>query len=180
MRCSLAARKSIQTLCDADGIPLKRTWSLRSLMAEQPRVELSAAQFRHLHKLSGLTVPDMSAPESVRLKQELEEMLRLVEAVKTCPLLHDSKAVAKSSQQVPDGRVWPAGRGMQVALDWDPVTWGQTAAKHRPQQQQQPEDSPAGNNATESDNILLKLAKKSREGYFVAASPRSSNAQDLG
>ncbi|KAF5393662.1 hypothetical protein D9757_000290 [Collybiopsis confluens] len=67
---------------DSEGLPVRPVWSVNELLSSYPKPELSSETFKHLHKLSALIPPDEHTPEFGELKKELEELVRLVEAVK--------------------------------------------------------------------------------------------------
>ncbi|KAF5369764.1 hypothetical protein D9758_001330 [Tetrapyrgos nigripes] len=68
--------------CDAQGIPTRPTWSVNELLSSYPTPKLSSTTFRHLHDLAALIPPEEGTLEHKKTKHELEEMIRLVEAVK--------------------------------------------------------------------------------------------------
>ncbi|KAJ3743374.1 hypothetical protein DFH05DRAFT_1202492 [Lentinula detonsa] len=67
---------------DSLGLPLKPLWSVNALLSSYPKPELSASTFKSLHELSALIPPEEGTPEYTKLKRELEELVKLVEAVK--------------------------------------------------------------------------------------------------
>ncbi|KAE9405944.1 hypothetical protein BT96DRAFT_1015205 [Gymnopus androsaceus JB14] len=67
---------------DSFGLPTKPIWSVNELLSSYPKPELSASTFKRLHELSALIPPEEGTPEYEKLKRELEELVRLVEAVK--------------------------------------------------------------------------------------------------
>ncbi|KAJ4472169.1 hypothetical protein J3R30DRAFT_1044184 [Lentinula aciculospora] len=67
---------------DSFGLPTKPLWSVNALLSSYPEPELSASTFKLLHELSALTPPEEGTPQYVGLKRELEELIRLVEAVR--------------------------------------------------------------------------------------------------
>jgi Asp-tRNA(Asn)/Glu-tRNA(Gln) amidotransferase C subunit len=67
---------------DAYGIPVRPTWSVNELLSSYPTPTLSSATLTRLHELSALIPPDEGTPEHATLKQEMEDLIRLVEAVK--------------------------------------------------------------------------------------------------
>ncbi|KAG8218820.1 hypothetical protein J3R82DRAFT_4498 [Butyriboletus roseoflavus] len=71
-----------QVATDACAIPMKPTWSLKELMSSYPSPSLSAVTFRRLHELSALIPPTQGTLEYDTTKKELDELVRLVEAVK--------------------------------------------------------------------------------------------------
>ncbi|KAJ6539053.1 hypothetical protein B0H19DRAFT_1176903 [Mycena capillaripes] len=67
---------------DACGIPRRPTWSVNELLSSYPVPSLAPHTLKHLHDLSALVPPEEGTPEHGRLKTGLEELIRLVEAVK--------------------------------------------------------------------------------------------------
>ncbi|ESK88026.1 hypothetical protein Moror_10797 [Moniliophthora roreri MCA 2997] len=67
---------------DAYGIPAMPTWSVNDLLASYPKPTLSSSTLTKLHDLAALSPPEEGSQEHKRLKGELEELIRLVEAVK--------------------------------------------------------------------------------------------------
>ncbi|KAN0097281.1 hypothetical protein V8E55_001727 [Tylopilus felleus] len=96
---------------DACGIPLKPTWSLRQLLSSYPSPSLSPATFHRLHELSALIPPTQGTPEYDARKRELDELVKLVEAVK----LVDVGRPTDSS--IPDGRVWAEDTGLPMTKE---------------------------------------------------------------
>ncbi|KAI6004029.1 hypothetical protein EDD15DRAFT_2222087 [Pisolithus albus] len=101
---------------DACAIPLNPTWSVNELLSSYPTPTLSSATFRRLHELSALIPPAEGTAELEEMKMELEELVRLVEAVKLVKL-DDPPGDA-----IADGRIWAEGRG--IPLDNDSSTDG--------------------------------------------------------
>ncbi|KAF7331885.1 hypothetical protein MKEN_00068700 [Mycena kentingensis (nom. inval.)] len=58
------------------------SWSVHQLLASYPRPSLPPPALKRLHDLSALVPPEQDTPEYLKLKTELEELIRLVEAVK--------------------------------------------------------------------------------------------------
>ncbi|KAI6164982.1 hypothetical protein EDD17DRAFT_1473686 [Pisolithus thermaeus] len=96
---------------DAYGIPLNPTWSVNELLSSYPMPILSSTTFRRLHELSALIPPAKGTREFDEMKRELEELVRLVEAVKLVKL-EDCPGNA-----IADGRIWAEGKG--IPLDYD-------------------------------------------------------------
>ncbi|KAJ7499218.1 hypothetical protein FB451DRAFT_1204674 [Mycena latifolia] len=86
--CRLVARRVFSTLpkpgveTDSSGIPLRPAWSVNELLSSYPTPSLAPHALRRLHELSALLPPEENTPEYDRLKAGLEELIRLVEAVK--------------------------------------------------------------------------------------------------
>ncbi|KAJ6516195.1 hypothetical protein C8R45DRAFT_1049610 [Mycena sanguinolenta] len=83
-----AARRVFSTLpkgaldTDSSGIPRRSTWSVNELLSSYPAPSLAPQTLKHLHDLSALVPPEEGTTEYRKLKTELEELIRLVEAVK--------------------------------------------------------------------------------------------------
>ena len=108
-RC-LLRHKSTLAEVDQTGIPLKPTWSVNELLSSYPRPTISPSTLKRLHELSALIPPSEGTPEHAKLTMEMEELVKLVEAVK----LVDISGVSEEGS-VPDGRIWASGEG--VTLD---------------------------------------------------------------
>ncbi|KAJ7047651.1 hypothetical protein C8F04DRAFT_935929 [Mycena alexandri] len=67
---------------DSCGIPRRPTWSVNELLSSYPVPSLAPHTLKHLHDLSALIPPEENTPEYEKLKTGLEELIRLVEAVK--------------------------------------------------------------------------------------------------
>jgi hypothetical protein len=88
------------------GIPLKPTWSVDKLLESCPAPTISPATFKRLHELSALVPPEPGTPEYGNLKEELEDLIKLVEAVRLVKF-DDEGGVS-------DGRVWAEGAGIPL------------------------------------------------------------------
>ncbi|KAH9894393.1 hypothetical protein C8Q73DRAFT_790938 [Cubamyces lactineus] len=100
--------KSTLTEVDASGIPLKPTWSVNELLSSYPRPTITPAMLKRLHELSALLPPEEGTLEHTKLTEEVEDLVKLVEAVK----LVDVGEVAEDG--VPDGRIWAKGEGINL------------------------------------------------------------------
>ena len=107
-RMSRALIQTRQVGTDACGIPLRPTWSLRELLSSYPSPSLSPVTFQRLHELSALIPPTEGTPEYDTTKEELDELVRLVEAVK---LVNVDRPMDSS---IPDGRVCADGIGIPL------------------------------------------------------------------
>lgn len=83
---------------DDTGIPLQPTWSVDELLASYLKPTISPETLSRLHRLSALVPPAEGTPEHARLTHELEELVKLVEAVRL------AKA-PETADEIPDGRV---------------------------------------------------------------------------
>ncbi|KAG1815274.1 hypothetical protein EV424DRAFT_1111105 [Suillus variegatus] len=104
------SRATVET--DKYGIPLTPTWSVQELLSSYPAPSISPATFKRLHELSALLPPEEGTPEYVKLKHELEELIKLVEATKLI------KVEETGNAGIPDGRVIAEGSG--IPLDRTP------------------------------------------------------------
>jgi Asp-tRNA(Asn)/Glu-tRNA(Gln) amidotransferase C subunit len=91
---------------DSCGIPLKPTWSVNELLESYPKPAISPATFKRLHELSALIPPEQGTAEHDNLKEELEDLIKLVEAVRLVKFDEEGG--------VPDGRVWADGAGIPL------------------------------------------------------------------
>ena len=137
-------RPSLPT--DELGLPLSPPWSVHALINSYKSPALSNAALTHLHDLAALIPPAEGTPRFEELKRELEDLLRLVEAVRVAP------DETKSLEGPPDGRVWPNGRGIVL----------EDAGK------QQGESS----RAPPSGRELLEHAERSMDGFYLVDSTR--------
>lgn len=104
------SRATVET--DTYGIPLRPTWSVQELLSSYPAPSISPATFKRLHELSALLPPEEGTPEYVKLKHELEELIKLVEATKLI------KLEKTDNIGIPDGRIIEEGSG--IPLDKTP------------------------------------------------------------
>jgi len=81
---------------DSCGIPTKPTWSVKDLLSSYPSPRLSNKTFKKLHELSALVPLEEGTLDHENVKHDLEEMIRLVEAVK----LVDTKGVTLEGRGV--------------------------------------------------------------------------------
>ncbi|RDB23177.1 hypothetical protein Hypma_009655 [Hypsizygus marmoreus] len=86
---------SVKHETDDCGIPLRPTWSVNQLLSSYPKPTLSSTTLIRLHELSALIPPAEGTPEHAKLKGEMEEFIRLVEAVK----LVDTEGVRPTSHR---------------------------------------------------------------------------------
>ncbi|KAI0824658.1 hypothetical protein BC628DRAFT_1321961 [Trametes gibbosa] len=105
-------RKTALAEVDATGIPLKASWSVNKLLSSYPRPTVSSDTLKRLHELSALIPPEEGTPAHTKLTQEIEDLVKLVEAVK---LVDVGQLPEDSEHAVPDGRIWAEGTG--IVLD---------------------------------------------------------------
>ncbi|KAJ7367997.1 hypothetical protein DFH08DRAFT_676993 [Mycena albidolilacea] len=89
-------RRIVET--DSCGIPRRPTWSVNELLSSYPAPSLAPETLKHLHNLSALVPPEEGTSEYGKLKAELEELIRLVEAVK----MVDTEDVSAFERNDPD------------------------------------------------------------------------------
>jgi Asp-tRNA(Asn)/Glu-tRNA(Gln) amidotransferase C subunit len=81
----------------ADAIPSKPTWSVRELIDSMPEPKLEHETLQKLHDLSALHLPPRDSAEYKTLKKDMENLVRLVDAVRVAdfenagPVLDDSQ-----------------------------------------------------------------------------------------
>jgi hypothetical protein len=143
---SIQSKPAPKIETDSCGIPLKPTWSVHDLLSSYPNPTITPATFRRLHELSALIPPEEGTPEYESLKWELEELIRLVEAVK----LVDVSGV--DGECVPDGRIWAEGAGWSLEAETN------------------------GEDACASGPALLRHASETSNGMYVVDADRRSNS----
>ncbi|KAF8974668.1 hypothetical protein BDZ97DRAFT_1911830 [Flammula alnicola] len=67
---------------DFCGIPVRPTWSVNQLLSSYPSPKLSPTTINRLYELSALIPPKEGTPQYKAVAKDLEEMVRLVEAVR--------------------------------------------------------------------------------------------------
>ena len=124
---SSQVRPGIET--DSCGIPVRPTWSVNELISSYPSPTLSPATLKHLHALSALIPPEEGTPEHETLKRELEDLVKLVEAVKLVNVEEGSQ-----NSKVNDGRIWAQGTGIPLSeedtKDEGGMTRGRALLRH--------------------------------------------------
>jgi Asp-tRNA(Asn)/Glu-tRNA(Gln) amidotransferase C subunit len=148
----LAAPRRLQSTTkpfpvDDLGIPLKPTWSVDELLSSYPSPTISHETFTRLHKLSALIPPEKNSPEYQKNKDELEELVKLVEAVR---MAEPGELDASDSSEIPDGRIWSQDVGVTLDVDVRP-------------------------DAKAKDYDILKHASRTEDGYFVVETERHKN-----
>lgn len=131
-------------------VPEKPTWSVHDLLSSYPRPSISPATLKKLHELSALLPPEEGTEAHIRMRQELEELVRLVEAVKLVDTSDVGEAVG--DEGIPDGRVWPDDQGMVLSSNTREVEF----------------EDKEGETGTE----LLKHAAVTKNGLYVVEADR--------
>ncbi|KAF9471842.1 hypothetical protein BDN70DRAFT_778229, partial [Pholiota conissans] len=67
---------------DTYGIPVRPTWSVNKLLSSYPQPKLSPQIIQRLYELSALVCPKMDTSDFKVVQEDLEEMIRMVEAVR--------------------------------------------------------------------------------------------------
>ena len=145
---SLSSKHALRTNVETDehGIPVRPTWSVNELLSSYPKPTISPATLKHLHTLSALIPPEEGSHEHAKLTEEIQDLVKLVEAVK----LINADSVGDGNG-VPDGRIWAEGAG--IDLDAEPTPTDENEVQGR---------------------SLLKYAKNvSPEGLYLIDSDRS-------
>jgi len=116
LNSSLSSNPTLRTGVETDeyGIPIRPTWSVNELLSSYPKPTISPATLKHLHTLSALIPPEEGSPEHAKLTDEMQDLVKLVEAVK----LVNTDSV-DDGNGIPDGRIWAEGAG--IDLDAEPV-----------------------------------------------------------
>ncbi|KAI0047300.1 hypothetical protein FA95DRAFT_1582714 [Auriscalpium vulgare] len=107
-RSILSAATQINDLA----IPLKPTWSVDKLLSSYPRPTIPSPTLERLHRLSSLRPPETGTKEHQLLSGELEDLVKLVEAVKIADV--GAAEPALGNELVPDGRIWPDHAGIEL------------------------------------------------------------------
>lgn len=99
-----------------------------------------------MHALSALIPPEEGSPEHAKLTEEMQDLIKLVEAVK----LVDTDSVGDKNG-IPDGRIWAEGTG--IDLDAEPI--------------------PADENEVRGRDLLKYSKNVSPDGLYLIDSDRS-------
>ncbi|KAI0939653.1 hypothetical protein AcW1_004611 [Taiwanofungus camphoratus] len=94
------------------GIPLQPVWSVNELLSSYPQPIVTPSTLKRLHDLSALLPPHEGTMEHARLTQDMENLVKLVEAVK---LVDTSEVAGEDGETIPDGRIWAEGSGIEMS-----------------------------------------------------------------
>jgi hypothetical protein len=136
---------------DSLGIPTAPTWSVNELLSSYPKPTISPATVNKLHRLSALIPPGEGTPEYATLTTEMEDLIKLVEAVRLVDVPMEP-ASDNAERAVPDGRLWEEGVGIKL-------------------EEPQPEMEDV-----ENGTALLKHAARTARGLYVVESDRVKRA----
>ena len=109
---SKSSASHVRAETDSCGIPIHPTWSVNELISSYPTPTITSATLKRLHELSALIPPVEGTTEHGTLKREMEDLVKLVEAVKLVDLSDDT-GEGSAEGLIPDGRVWAEGTGIQ-------------------------------------------------------------------
>ena len=146
--CSKSYTASSKPQADSCGIPLHPTWSVHELLSSYPTPTITSSTLKRLHELSALVPPEEGTPEHDSLKRELEDLIKLVEAVKLVSL-GDNPGEVSAEKQIPDGRVWAEGTGIRST------------------------DVPAEADGEVTGSTLLRFADRTSDGLYVVDADRT-------
>lgn len=141
---SNSSQTKFEAELDTFGIPSSPTWSVNDLLSSYPTPTITPTTLNRLHELSALIAPVEGTQAHDTLKGEMEQLIRLVEAVKLVDL-----SDTLSSDRIPDGRIWEQGTGVQ------PVGM-QTSV-----------------DADASGSALLRFANRTSDGLYVVDADRT-------
>lgn len=132
---------------DAHGIPIRPTWSVNELLNSYPKPTIIPPTLNRLHELSALIPPAEGSEEHKQLTLEMENLVKLVEAVKLVDTSDIDKVATEREEVVPDGRIWAEGTGIDI-------------------QHSQPDSE------TSSNQDLLQHAARTENGMYVVDTDR--------
>ncbi|KIJ26969.1 hypothetical protein M422DRAFT_37979, partial [Sphaerobolus stellatus SS14] len=87
-----------------------------------PSPTLSNETLLKLHSLAALVPPEEGTPEFATLKEEVEDLVRVVEAVRVAPDSESAVDVREQKEGVPsptDARIWPKDVGVRFQDEKD-------------------------------------------------------------
>ena len=131
---------------DSCGIPLQPTWSVNDLLSSYPISKISSSTLNRLYELSALISPAEGTLEHDILKREMEDLVKLVEAVK---LVDASEGLGETGgrEQISDGRA--EGTGIS------------------------PVNVQAKANGEVTGSELLRFAGRTSDGFYVVDADRT-------
>ena len=110
-RCTSSSQSGPELVeTDDCAIPLKPTWSVDDLLSSYPRPTISSSALHRLHVLSALTPPEEGTSAHSRLTRELEDLVRLVESVRS----FNASGASSTVDTTLDSRVWAEGTGIDL------------------------------------------------------------------
>lgn len=145
MRSSAASTITERVEVDEHGIPLRATWSVNDLLSSYPRPTISASTLRRMYELSALVPPREGTPQHAQITSEMEDLVKLVEAVK---MVKVGQPEETDVHGVPDSRIWANGDGICLTAEHD-----------------------AAENEETHGRALLKHAQRTENGLYVVPKP---------
>lgn len=110
------------------GVPLSATWSVRELLDSYSPPSLDDQTFEKIHRLSALIPPDRGTEEREVLRKELQDLVRLVNAVRVAEVPQGKEG------EIPDGRIYPIPHEIDLdaanAVQQEPQASGRELLKH--------------------------------------------------
>jgi hypothetical protein len=110
------------------GVPLSATWSVRELLDSYSSPSLDDQTFEKIHRLSALIPPDRGTEEREILRKELQDLVRLVNAVRVAEVPQGKEG------EIPDGRIYPIPREIDLyaveGVQQEPQANGRELLKH--------------------------------------------------
>lgn len=97
---------------DSLGIPIRPTWSVEELLSSYQKPTITPATLKRLHELSALIPPEEGTEAHATLTSEMENLVKLVEAVKLVEV-----TTSDDLHRIPDGRIWAEGVGIELSED---------------------------------------------------------------
>ncbi|KIM25614.1 hypothetical protein M408DRAFT_331142 [Serendipita vermifera MAFF 305830] len=94
---------------DEFGIPTQPTWSVKSFLASYPSPAIDDETLDKLHRLSALKAPEKGSEEREVLRGEMEQLVRLVGAVRVADIPTDE------GDGFMDGRIYPLSQKIDFA-----------------------------------------------------------------
>lgn len=109
-----STRPTYASPTDEYGIPVRPTWSVHELLSSYPKPTISPSNLEKLHVLSALVPPQEGTPEHKRLVHEIQNLVKLVEAVKLVDTNQLGTTDTAHQNDIPDGRIWAEGTGIDL------------------------------------------------------------------
>ncbi|KAF8511171.1 hypothetical protein JB92DRAFT_2726194 [Gautieria morchelliformis] len=101
---------------DELGLPLSPPWSVHALINSYSSPTLSDSTLLKMYDSAALVPPAADTREFREVKREMEDLVRLVEAVRTAP----QEPMEGEGEGPADGRVWPSAKGLALEDVVDP------------------------------------------------------------
>ncbi|OCH95948.1 hypothetical protein OBBRIDRAFT_883565 [Obba rivulosa] len=179
---STLAPKCIVHEADHHGIPIRPTWSVYELLSSYPQPTIHPTALKRLHELSGLIPPKEGTPEHAKLTEQMERLVKLVDAVKSVDFskveavksADTNKMEARSGDEgvlrtlprfSPSPSSSSSDRALPAQLAPDGRIWAEGKGIELDRTVDASEDSASG-------QALLKHSSRVRDGFFVVDADR--------